>query len=281
MKQSLNCNGKLLEFQEPKIMGIVNITPDSFYDGGKYKSEKEVLKHTERMLYSGADIIDIGACSSRPNSRQITEKEEFTRLGTLLYTIRKTFPDAILSIDTYRAGIAAFAVNNCGVNMVNDISAGAFDDKMYETIANLHVPYTIMHIQGTPQTMQKAPVYTDLIQEIIQYFTTKIEKLHQIGIHDIIIDPGFGFGKTLEHNYQLLQQLNAFCIFDAPVLVGISRKSMIYKYLGNTPEQALNGTTVLHTIALQKGANILRVHDVKEAKETIKLINMLNKASDN
>ncbi len=279
MKQSLNCNGKLLEIQEPKIMGIINITPDSFYDGGKFTSEKNIMEHIEQMLLSGADIIDIGACSSRPNSVQITEQEEFSRLETILYSIRKTFPDAILSVDTYRSAIASYAVNNCGVNIVNDISAGAFDSQMYETIAQLQVPYIIMHIQGTPQTMQKSPYYSNLIQEIIQYFTIRIKKLHQMGIHDIIIDPGFGFGKTLEHNYQLLQQLQAFCIFDAPVLIGISRKSMIYKYLHCTPNDALNGTTVLHTIALQKGANILRVHDVKEAKETIKLLNMLEKVS--
>jgi len=279
-KNLINCNGNLLDFNEPKVMGILNITPDSFYDGGAYSNIEKIEKRIEQMISEGASIIDIGAYSSRPDAKQITEKEELKRLLPCLELVSKKFTNIIFSVDTFRSEIAKIAVNDFGVSIINDISAGSLDKKMFETIADLSVPYIMMHMKGNPQNMQQNPVYDDLISEIFNYFSEKIEILKKLSVKDIVIDPGFGFGKTIEHNYKLLSELENFAIFELPILVGISRKSMIYKYLGINQKQALNGTTVLNTIALQKGANILRVHDVKEAIETIKLISITRKKQE-
>lgn len=271
-KKSINCNGRLLDLSCPVVMGILNVTPDSFYDGGFYPTDNDMLKQTGRMISEGADIIDIGACSTRPGADNVSVKEELNRLDKALAVIRKHFPDTIISLDTYRAGVAKKIVENYQVDIINDISAGTMDNDMFETIAELQIPYSMMHIKGTPQNMQKNPVYDDILQEIFAYFSEKVEKLTQLGVNDIIIDPGFGFGKTLTHNYQLLKRLDTFKIFELPLLVGVSRKSMIYKLLETSPDKALNGTTAIHTIALQKGADILRVHDVKQAREAIRLV---------
>ena len=252
-------------------MGILNITPDSFYDGGKFNSDKNWLSQTKKMLFEGADIIDIGAISTKPGAKEINEEEELSRLIPVIKSIKKEFPEIIISVDTYRANVAQQAVCE-GAAIINDISAGTFDKKMIQTIAKLNVPYIMMHIQGTPENMQQAPVYDDVIREIIVFFSKQIELCKQAGINDIIIDPGFGFGKTIEHNYQILNNLEMFKIFELPVLVGISRKSMINKLLKTNATEALNGTTSANTIALMKGANILRVHDVKQASEVIKIV---------
>lgn len=272
-KESINCNGKLIMLDKPIVMGILNITPDSFYDGGKYNDLSEVEGQIKRMLNHGASIIDVGAYSSRPGAKHISEEEELRRLTPVLQLIKEKFSTTIVSVDTFRSGIAEEVVKNYGVSIINDISAGEMDSNMFNTIASLNVPYIIMHMKGTPQNMQQNPSYKDVTNEIISYFSDKINQLKKLGVHDIIIDPGFGFGKTIEHNYELLNNLNKLRIFELPVLAGVSRKSMIYKYLNKSPEEALNGTTVLNTIALSKGANILRVHDVKEAVETVKLFN--------
>ena len=271
-QQSINCNGNLLDLCKPKVMGILNITPDSFYDGGIYSNNEKIEKRIKKMLSEGASIIDIGAYSSRPGAKQITEKDEINRLLPTFELIIKKFPDIFFSLDTFRSEIAKIAVKDYGISIINDISAGSLDKNMFETIADLNVPYIMMHMKGDPQNMQKNPVYKDLIPEIFQYFSKKLEVLKKLAVKDIIIDPGFGFGKTIEHNYKLLLELHNFNIFELPVLVGLSRKSMIYKYLEINQNEALNGTTVLNTIAIQKGANILRVHDVKEAVETIQLV---------
>jgi len=269
---TLNCSGKLLDVSKPVVMGILNITPDSFYDGGKYLKEKDWLIKTEQMLREGAAIIDIGAISTRPGATAVSQKDEAKRLFPVLKSVRKKFPDAIISVDTSRASITKSAVE-LGADIINDISAGCFDDKMFHTITAINKPYIIMHIQGSPANMQKNPVYEDVLRDIIKFFSEKINKLKNLGINDIIIDPGFGFGKTVEHNYRLISRLEMFRIFGLPMLVGVSRKSMINKVLKINPADALNGTTVLNTIAILKGANILRVHDVKEAVQTIKIIN--------
>lgn len=266
---TINCRGKLLNLSEPKIAGILNITPDSFYDGGKYSSEKEILNRIKQLVNEGADIIDIGAFSSRPGAKLISENEEKKRLKSALENIRKHYPDIILSVDTYRSEIAKFVVNNFEADIINDISGGNFDDKMFETIADLNVPYIVMHIQGTPESMQKNPEYNDVVKDLLKYFSEKIEFAKKIGINDLIIDPGFGFGKTIEQNYRLLNKLELFQITELPIMVGLSRKSMIFKLSNETPEKALPGTLALNMIALQKGANILRVHDVKETKQII------------
>lgn len=273
-KYSLNCRGKLINLSTPKIMGILNVTPDSFYDGGKFRTKKEILKKTGQMIEEGASIIDVGAYSSRPGAENITIEEEVKRLGTALEAIRTDFPDVFISVDTFRSQVALMAVKDYEVDIINDISAGAADENMLNTIAELNVPFVMMHIKGTPQNMQINPAYDNVVEEIVKYFSEKVQKAKLSGICDIIIDPGFGFGKTLEHNYQILNQLDIFKLFELPILVGLSRKSMIYKALDTTPKQALNGTTVLNTIAIMKGANILRVHDVKEAIETIKLCSL-------
>lgn len=267
----INCQGRLLDLSVPKVMGILNITPDSFYSKSRV-SEKEQVKQTiAKMLADGADFIDVGAYSSRPGAQFVSEPEEWSRLEPVLQLIQNDFPDTLISIDTFRASVAQRAVNNFGVALINDISAGSLDAKMFDTVADLKVPYIIMHMIGTPQNMQQNVSYNHLMQEVFTYFAEKIERLKEMQVPDVIIDPGFGFSKTLEQNYELLSKLDEFKIFERPVLVGLSRKSMIYKQLNIEPEMALNGTTVLNTLALAMGANILRVHDVKEAKEAIEL----------
>ncbi len=261
-----------MDLSTPQVMGILNVTPDSFYANSRKQTAQEIAKRTDQILAEGASIIDIGAYSSRPNATDISSDEEMKRLRVGLDIITKEHPEAIISVDTFRADVAAMCVEDYGAAIINDIAAGEMDPHMFDTVARLHVPYIIMHMQGTPQTMQATPHYDNLIKEVFLYFAEKIEKLHEMGVKDIILDPGFGFGKTLEHNYELLNNLQEFSLFEMPLLVGVSRKSMIYKLVGGTPFDALNGTTVLDTIALLKGANILRVHDVKEAVETVKIV---------
>ncbi len=270
-KRFILSSGRKLSFHSPLVMGIVNITPDSFYDGGRYFDADTAVKHAEKILDEGADIIDLGACSTRPGARDIGEAEELKRLLPVLETLIKRRPATVISVDTYRAKVAAEAVKR-GAAFINDISGGMMDKEMFETAAKLDVPYVLMHIKGTPQTMQKSPVYTDILTEVEQYFTDRIDKLLRAGVNQIIIDPGFGFGKTNEHNYTLLRNLRMFTKFNLPLLAGISRKSMVNRVLGIKPENALTGTITLNTIALLHGANILRVHDVAEAKQLIKLV---------
>ncbi len=255
-------------------MGILNVTPNSFYDGGKHKEINSIIHQVDKMLSEGADFIDIGAYSSKPSAEFVSEEEEIKRLVPIVKSLVDTFPNIILSVDTFRAQVAKASVEN-GVAMVNDIAAGWLDDKMLETVAELKVPYIMMHMRGNPQTMQSLTQYDDIVKEMIFYFSEQIQKARSFGISDIIIDPGFGFAKTLEQNYQVLHKMELFKILELPILVGVSRKSMIYKVLENSPQEALNGTSVLNTIALQKGAKILRVHDVKEAVECIKLVSKL------
>lgn len=271
---TLNCNGKLVSLTNPKILGILNLTPDSFYDGGKYTLVESALKQCETMLVDGTDFIDMGACSSRPGAEEVSEEEELGRLLPILEKARKEFPDALFSIDTYRASVAQKALE-IGAHMINDISAGEMDSEMLQTVGQFPVPYIAMHMQETPKTMQKQPQYDDVVSDVIHFFSTKIGQCKNAGIDDIILDPGFGFGKTTHHNFKLLQQLEQFHLFHLPIVVGVSRKSMIYKTLDTSPAEALNGTTVLHTVALQKKAQMLRVHDVKEAKECIRLMEQL------
>ena len=264
-----NFNGKVTS-NEPLIMGILNVTEDSFYDGGKYITEEKVLKRAEQILTEDGDIIDIGAMSTRPNALEISEEVERERILRAVNAIRSQFPEAVLSIDTYRASVAKAAVE-AGADMINDISGGTFDPDMIPTIGELQVPYCLMHTTAKPDVMQQHTQYEDILTDILKFFGEQVEKLHQHHVHDIILDPGFGFGKTLEQNYFLMNNLEVFQQPGLPLLVGISRKSMIYKLFGTTPEQALNGTTVLNTIALMKGADILRVHDVREAVEARKI----------
>ena len=268
----INANGKLMDLSEPQVMGILNVTPDSFYAGSRAETERDITQRIHQIVNEGASIIDIGAYSSRPNAQHISAEEEMSRLRTGLELIRKHYPEAIVSVDTFRADIARMCVEEYGVAIINDISAGNMDEQMFPTIARLGVPYIIMHMKGTPQNMQENPHYDHFLKEIFYYFSEKVQKLRDLGAKDIIIDPGFGFGKTIEHNYELMNHLEEFHLFELPILVGISRKSMIYKLLGITPEEALNGTTALNTIALTKGAHILRVHDVKEAVECVKIV---------
>jgi len=266
-----SCNGKIIKFNKPLIMSIVNITPDSFYDGGKYDSESDVLKDVEEKINSGANIIDIGASSTRPNSDEITEKEEWKRLKAVLISVRANFPDILLSVDTYRASVAKKSAEH-GIDIINDISGGNLDSLMFKTVADLNIPYILMHIQGKPKTMQNNPKYLNVVEEVKKDFESKINQLINLGFNKIILDPGFGFGKSLENNYQLLKSLNIFSSFNYPLLAGVSRKSMINRVIGTNPVTALNGTTVLNTIALQNGASILRVHDAFEAKQAIELV---------
>jgi dihydropteroate synthase len=259
-------------------MGILNVTPDSFYSGSRKQTETEIAERVEQILAEGGQMIDIGAYSSRPNADDVSTKEEMERLRRGLRILREKAPDAIVSVDTFRADVAKMCVEEFGVQIVNDISGGELDKEMFPTVARLGVPYVLMHMKGTPQTMQEAPHYDDLMKEILLYFAEKIQQLRDLGQKDIILDPGFGFAKTLEHNYELLSHLEALQIFELPILVGVSRKSMIYKLLGTTAQEALNGTTVLNTICLMKGcANILRVHDVKECVEAVKIYKELYK----
>ncbi len=271
-RRTLNCNGKLVYIDKPIVMGILNVTPDSFYDGGSYHSEADLLKRCETIIREGGNVIDIGAVSTRPGAHVVDAGEELKRLESALTPIRKQFPDVLISVDTYRADIARIVVQDYGVDIINDISAGEFDASMFETVASLNVPYIMMHMQGTPETMQVNPAYDHLMADIIRYFSERIHRLRELGVKDIIIDPGFGFGKTVEHNYEILRRLRDFEIFESPILVGVSRKSMICKLLGVSPQHALNGTTAVNTLALMNGADILRVHDVKEAVECVKIM---------
>lgn len=267
---------KRITLSHPAVMGILNVTPDSFFDGGKYNDEKSILLQTEKMFSEGAALIDIGACSTRPDAAPVSEEEETNRLLPAIRVVRKKFPDAIISADTFRSNVARQAASE-GADIINDISGGTMDTNMFDVIGKLKTPYILMHIQGTPQTMQQNPKYKNVVAEAMDYFDSRIRLALSKGIEQIIIDPGFGFGKTVEHNYELLKNLSSFKKFGFPILVGLSRKSMLNKVLGTTPETALNGTTVVNTIALMSGANILRVHDVKEAKEAVKIFNFMNR----
>lgn len=272
---TINCKGKLIDLTTPKVMGILNLTPDSFYDGGKYKNESQILTQVETMLKNEATFIDIGAYSSRPNAQHISETEELKRSLPIINLLTNTFPEIILSVDTFRSEVAKQAIEH-GAALVNDISAGMLDTNMMQTVANLQVPYIMMHMKGTPQNMQEHTTYKNIMKALIFYFSERIAEAKKLGINDMIIDPGFGFAKNTAQNFEVLKHLELLKIVDLPILAGVSRKSMIYKTLENTAKDALNGTTVLNTIALQKGAKILRVHDVKEATETIKLTAQLN-----
>jgi dihydropteroate synthase len=279
-RQTITSNGKIISVAKPLVMGIINVTNDSFFSASRFRFSHTIAHRAEQILSEGGSIIDIGACSTRPGAKPVNEELELKRLSKSLNSIKKKFPEAIVSIDTFRANVARKMVEDFGVDIVNDISAGELDPKMFETIAELKVPYILMHMKGTPNNMQHNPTYENVIKEIFIYFNEKIEKLKRLGVNDIIIDPGFGFGKTIDHNYTILKNLNAFNLFELPILAGISRKSMIYKSLNTVPEKALNGTSVLNTIALDKGATILRVHDVKEAVEAIKLYELTKKQPD-
>lgn len=268
---TINCKGRLIDLSTPKVMGILNVTPDSFYDGGMLKNTDEVVQKVEKMLAEGADFIDLGGYSSRPGANFVSEEEELNRVVPIVKILVEKFPDILLSIDTFRSEVAKKAIE-AGAAIINDISAGKLDENMIPTVANLQVPYIMMHMRGTPETMQTLTEYTDLMKEINFYFSERIALARSFGLNDIIIDPGFGFAKTTEQNFELLQKLELLQIIGLPILAGISRKSMIYKSLENTPEEALNGTTFLHAFCLQKGAKILRVHDVKEAVECVKLM---------
>lgn len=268
----INANGKLMDLSCPQVMGILNVTPDSFYAGSRQQTEMEISRRVLQIVEEGASIIDIGAYSSRPQAEHITPEEEMRRLRAGLEIIRRLHPGSVVSVDTFRADVARMCVEEYGVAIINDIAAGEMDKEMFHTVARLGVPYIMMHMQGTPQNMQMNPHYDNLLKEIFFYFAERVQKLRDLGVKDIILDPGFGFGKTLEHNYQLMNHLEEFSIFELPLLVGVSRKSMIYKLLGGTPEDALNGTTVLHTLSLMKGADILRVHDVKAAVEAVRIV---------
>lgn len=273
--KSINCNGKLIDLSKPKVMGILNVTPDSFFDGGKYNNPTEILNHVEKMLSEGATFIDVGAYSSRPGAKHISEEEELKRMLPVIELLIREFPNLLISVDTFRSEIAKQSIQK-GACLVNDISAGNMDTTMFSTIAKLQVPYIMMHMQGTPQNMQANPTYEDVVKNILYYFSKKINELHALGVNDIIADVGFGFGKTVKQNYELLKHLALFKSLNVPTLVGISRKSMLTKPLGITKNEALNATTVANTIALLNGANILRVHDVKEALEAIKVVEQLN-----
>ncbi|WP_418513309.1 dihydropteroate synthase [Corallibacter sp.] len=271
---TINCKGKLIDLSTPKVMGILNLTPDSFFDGGQYKSKKSITEQVALMLEEGATFIDIGAYSSRPNADFVSEADELKRLLPIITLLTKTFPDICISIDTFRSEVAKQAIH-AGAAIINDISAGQLDNKMLETVAKLQVPYIMMHMRGTPKTMQQLTSYNNLTKDILLYFSKKITEAKALGIIDIIVDPGFGFAKTREQNFELLNNLELFKHIEKPILAGVSRKSMIYKTLNITPKEALNGTTIINTMALQKGASILRVHDVKEAMECIKLFSEL------
>lgn len=276
---TLNCKGHLLDLAHPIVMGILNATPDSFFDGGKYDSESASLRQVETMLAEGATIIDIGGMSSRPGAEVIDTDEELRRILPLVEKVTKTFPQAIISIDTVRAKVAQQAIET-GAHLINDISAGQFDENLYQTVADLGIPYVLMHMQGTPKTMQQEPNYDDVVQDVLDFFIQEVGKLRNLGVKDIVLDPGFGFGKSIDHNYALLANMHIFKMLDLPTLVGVSRKSMIYKYLNISPEEALNGTSTLHLTALQQGAKILRAHDVKEAMEVIKLHKIIDRNSN-
>jgi dihydropteroate synthase len=271
---TIRYNGKLLDLATPKVMGILNVTPNSFFDGGRYKNEMELQLRIEKILSEGASIIDIGAYSSKPNADFVTQAEELARILPVVQLVLKINPNAIVSIDTFRAEVARVCIEN-GAAIINDISAGNLDEKMLETIAKYQVPYVMMHMKGTPQTMQTLTHYDNVIKEMLFYFSERVATARSFGINDFIVDPGFGFAKTRDQNYEILRQLEVFHVLELPILAGVSRKSMIYKTLETTAAEALNGTTVLNTVALTKGAKLLRVHDVKEAVECVALYNKL------
>lgn len=274
-KTSLNIGGRLLSLEEPVVMGILNITENSFFDGGKYLSEERYLQRVAKMLNEGADIIDIGAQSSRPGAIEVGKEDEIKALIPVIQSIHKNFPKALISVDTWHARVAEQSVIS-GAHMINDISGGTFDMEMFGTIAQLQVPYILMHTGGRPETMQQNPNYKNVVKEVIYFLSRQLDHLNHLGVNDLIIDPGFGFGKTLEHNYKLLKHLDHFQFLETPILVGISRKSMIYRPLKTSADESLNGTSALHMMALKKGAKILRVHDVKAAREVIQLHQLLN-----
>lgn len=268
---TINCKGKLLDLTMPVVAGILNLTPDSFYDGGKYADGYDLIERVKEIINEGAEILDIGAYSSRPGAKHINEKEELQRLTSALDLIRKDFPDLIISVDTFRSNVADHVIKEYRVDIINDISGGNYDPEMFETIAEHQVPYIVMHMKGMPQNMQNDPVYDNILKELLKYFSEKKQKAAMIGINDLIIDPGFGFGKTIDQNYILLKNTELFKMLELPIMAGLSRKSMIYKLDNSNPQKALSGTIALNMIALNKGANILRVHDVKEAVQTIEV----------
>ena len=272
---TINCKGQLIDLSTPKIMGILNVTPNSFFDGGKYKNQQEILSQVELMLAEGATFIDIGAYSSKPNADFVSVKEEIARIIPVVDLILKHFPKALLSIDTFRSEVAQLTIEN-GAALINDIAAGSLDEQMMAVVAKHNVPYIMMHMRGTPQTMQTMTDYQDIVKEMLFYFSQKVHQARSLGINDLILDPGFGFAKTTDQNYEVLQKMELFQMLELPLLAGVSRKSMVYKPLHSNASEALNGTTVLNTVALTKGAKILRVHDVKEAMECITLYNKLN-----
>lgn len=269
---SIRVGGRLMDLSTPKVMGILNVTPDSFYADSRKQSEADIARRVEQIMDEGGDIIDVGAYSSRPGAADVTAQEEMERLARALRIIRRLAPEAVVSIDTFRAGVARCCVEDYGAHIINDISGGEMDADMFSTVASLQVPYILMHMQGTPQTMQSQPSYQDVVIEVMQSLGKRASLLHEMGVCDVILDPGFGFGKTLQHNYQLLSRLSQLHELHLPLLVGVSRKSMIYNLLGCTPQEALGGTTVVHTIALLQGAHILRVHDVKAATEAVRIV---------
>lgn len=277
---TINCNGRLIDLSQPKVMGILNITPNSFFDGGKYVDENAILNQAEKMISEGATFIDVGAYSSKPNAEYVSEEQEIERLIPVVKSLVKEFPEIILSIDTFRSSVAQKAIE-AGAAIINDISGGSLDVEMMKIVANLQVPYIMMHMKGTPKTMQTLTQYDDILKEMLFYFAEKISVARSLGINDLVIDPGYGFAKTTEQNFEVMQKSELFKMLDVPILAGLSRKSMIYKTLDSSPQQALNGSTVLNTLALTKGANILRVHDVKEAMETINLWEAFEKGNSN
>jgi len=270
---TINCNGKLIDLSQPKVMGILNITPDSFFDGGKYKDVQSILEQVEKMLEEGATFIDVGGYSSRPGAVHISEQEELKRVVPIIELLIDYFPGIIISVDTFRSSVAKECILK-GAAMINDISAGEMDENMFATVADLQVPYCMMHMLGTPQNMQSNPQYGNIVTELLSYFSEKTSQLKLLGLKDILVDVGFGFGKTMEHNYELLEQLSLFKTLDFPLLIGVSRKSMLYRTLEITAAESLNATTVAHTLALINGASILRVHDVKEAVEAVKIVGL-------
>ena len=272
---SLNVRGHLLDLSEPQVMGILNVTPDSFYAESRMKTEEAIRWRVRQIVEEGGSMIDVGAYSSRPGADDVSADEEMARLKRGMKIVREEAPEIPVSVDTFRADVAKMCIEELGADIINDISGGELDKEMFHTVAKLGVPYILMHMKGTPQTMQEAPHYDDLMKEVMLYFSEKIQQLRDLGQKDIILDPGYGFAKTLDHNYELLVHQEMLSIFELPLLVGVSRKTMIYKLLGCTPDEALNGTTALNTIALQKGASILRVHDVKEAVEVVRIVTKL------
>ena len=278
-RSTINCRGHLIDTSIPKVMGIINITPDSFYSASRFRVESDINNRVEDIIEEGGDMVDVGAYSTRPGADELPEQEELDRLLPALTLIRKKYPDLIVSVDTFRSNIARCLVKEGLTDIINDVSGGEIDSAMFETIAELNVPYILMHNKGIPQNMQQKPVYSDVVAEVSLWMARKVDILRGLGVNDIIIDPGFGFSKTLEHNYTLFSHIEEFDLFQLPILIGISRKSMIYKLLKTDAGSALNGSSVLNTVALMKGANILRVHDVKEAVECVKLVSKVKSAS--